>query len=252
MARRVVMLRAAAEHRKEQIEQLLSLRQEVQMERDTLTAQHRALSIEKAELKKDLGKLSRSQNLLNQERKNLNKSVAEAKNVISKMSSEQKRVVESKLEHQAELNNAKKELRRLQALAKDNKTGDSFSSKLTDLKLPVVGGKVKRYKGNMAEISGSEGAAVTSIYEGKVLDIKQNKVTNHYEIYIAHGKYITSYANLSAVSVAKNATVQKGQRIGTIGSAINLTTLETENKIVFGIYSPNPDEVMSAANCFKK
>ena len=84
------------------------------------------------------------------------------------------------------------------------------------------------------------------------MDIKQNKVTNYYEIYIAHGKYITSYANLSAVAVTKNSTVKMGQRIGTIGTAINLTTMETENKIVFGIYSPNPDEVMSAANCFKK
>ena len=252
MARRVAMLRAAAEQRKEQIEQLISLRQRVQMERDSLTVRRNELSAKRQELTKDLNKLSKNKQTLNQERKVLNNYVASTKKAISKMTSEQKRVVESKLEHQAELNNAKKELRRLQELAKNNKTGASFSSKLTDLNLPVVGGKVKRYKGNMAEILGNEGAAVTSIYEGKVLDIKQNKVTNYYEVYIAHGKYITSYANLSAVAVTKNSTVKMGQRIGTIGTAINLTTMETENKIVFGIYSPNPDETMSAANCFKK
>ena len=252
MTRRVAMLRAAAEHRKEQIKQLISLRQRVQMERDSLTVRRNELAAKKQELTKDLNKLSRNKQVLNKERKELNNYVASARQTISKMTSEQKRVVESKLEHQAELNNAKKELKRLQNLAKNNKTGASFSAKLTDLNLPVVGGKVKRYKGNMAEILGNEGAAVTSIYEGKVLDIKQNKVTNYYEVYIAHGKYITSYANLSAVAVAKNSIVKMGQRIGTIGTAINLSTMATENKIVFGIYSPNPDEVMSAENCFKK
>jgi murein DD-endopeptidase MepM/ murein hydrolase activator NlpD len=104
----------------------------------------------------------------------------------------------------------------------------------------------------MAEIVGPEGAAVTSIYEGKVVDIKRNKVTNKYDIFIAHGEYITSYANLSAVNVLKNAIVKKGERIGTIGSAVNITTMEMEYKIVFGIYAPSPDVKLSAANCFKK
>ena len=238
IARRIAMLRVATEYRIAQMKRVTKVRKDVQEER--------------ANLAKRKDELSATKRRLDNQRKRLKNDMASAKSAISKMTSEQKRVVESKLEHQAELNNAKKELKRLQELAKNNKTGASFSSKLTDLNLPVVGGKVKRYKGNMAEILGNEGAAVTSIYEGKVLDIKQNKVTNYYEIYIAHGKYITSYANLSAVAVTKNSTVKMGQRIGTIGTAINLTTLETENKIVFGIYSPNPDEVMSAANFFKK
>lgn len=238
MTRRVALLRAATEHRKAQIDHLLAVRQEVQQERDNLTKRREELSTTKTRL--------------DSQRKKLKENVASAKKSISKMTSEQKRVLESKLELQAELNNAKKELKRLQELARGNKAGSSFSSKTKALNLPVVGGKVKRYKGNMAEIIGKEGAAVTSIYEGKVLDIKQNKVTNYYEVYIAHGKYITSYANLSAVSVAKNSIVKRGQRIGTIGTAINLTTMETENKIVFGIYSPTTDEVVSAANCFKK
>jgi hypothetical protein len=28
--------------------------------------------------------------------------------------------------------------------------------------------------------------------------------------------------------------------------------MQPEYKMVFGIYSPNPKEIMSAANCFKK
>jgi septal ring factor EnvC (AmiA/AmiB activator) len=238
MANRVAKLRAATEHRKAQVERILLVRQEVQMERDTLTMRREELSATKKRL--------------DSQRQKLRNNVASAKKAISQMSDKQKQVLESKMEHEAMLTSAKKELKRLQTLAKNNKTGSSFSSKTRALNLPVVGGRVKRYKGNMAEIVGKEGATVTSIYEGKVLDIKQNKMTNYYEIYIAHGKYITSYANLSEVAITKNATVKKGQRIGTIGSAINLSTMEMEHKIVFGIYSPNPDEVMSAANCFKK
>ena len=153
------------------------------------------------------------------------------------------------MEHEEKLNAAIKELRKL---TKGNKAGASFSANTTALNLPVVGGKVKRYKGNMAEIVGKEGASVTSIYEGKVVDIKRNKVNNKYDVYIAHGEYITSYANLSAVSISKGVIVQKGQRIGTIGSAVNISTMEMEYKIVFGIYAPSPDVKMSAANCFKK
>jgi murein DD-endopeptidase MepM/ murein hydrolase activator NlpD len=104
----------------------------------------------------------------------------------------------------------------------------------------------------MAEIVGRQNAGVISIYAGKVLDIKRNRITNKYDVYVAHGEYISTYANLSEVSVEKGAKVAKNQRIGTIGSSVNLTTMEMEYKMVFGIYSPNPNEVMQASQCFKK
>ena len=44
----------------------------------------------------------------------------------------------------------------------------------------------------------------------------------------------------------------KNEKIGVIGTSVNLTTMQPEYKMVFGIYSPNPKEIMSAANCFKK
>ena len=235
IARRVVMLRVAAEYRIAQIKQISAVRSDVQAERNILTKRREELSTTKRRLDK--------------QRASLRADMAAAKKTVSKMSSKQQSVLRSKMEHEEKLNAAIKQLRKL---TKGNKAGASFSSSTTALNLPVAGGKVKRYKGNMAEITGKEGAAVTSIYEGKVVDVKRNKVNNKYDIFIAHGEYITSYANLSAVSVAKGAIVQKGQRIGTIGSAVNISTMEMEYKIVFGIYAPSPDVKMSAANCFKK
>ena len=235
MARRVAMLRVATEYRIEQIKKISAVRSDVQAERNTLAKRREELSATKRRL--------------DNQRKKLRSDMASAKKVVSSMSSKQQSVLRSKMEHEEKLNTAIKQLRKL---TKGNKAGASFSSSTTALNLPVAGGKVKRYKGNMAEIVGQEGAAVTSIYEGKVVDVKRNKVSNKYDIYIAHGEYITSYANLSSVSVAKDAIVKKGQRIGTIGSAVNISTMEMEYKIVFGIYAPSPDIKMSAANCFKK
>ena len=235
IARRVVMLRVATEYRIAQIKRVSAVRSDEQAERNLLAKRREELSATKRRLDKQRTKLKAD--------------MAAAKKAVNQMSNKEKSVLRSKMEHEEKLNNAIKQLRKL---TKGNKAGASFSSSTTALNLPVAGGKVKRYKGNMAEITGKEGAAVTSIYEGKVVDVKRNKVNNKYDIFIAHGEYITSYANLSAVSVAKGAIVQKGQRIGTIGSAVNISTMEMEYKIVFGIYAPSPDIVMSAANCFKK
>ncbi len=235
MARRVAMLRVATEYRIQQIKEVSAVRSDVQEERNTLAKRREELNATKRRL--------------DSQRKKLRSDMVAAKSSISKMSSKQQSLLRSKMEHEEKLNSAIIQLRKL---IKGNKAGASFSSETTALNLPVVGGKVKRYKGNMAEIVGKEGAAVTTIYEGKVVDIKRNKVNNKYDVYIAHGEYITSYANLSAVSVTKGAIVKRGQRIGTIGSAVNISTMEMEYKIVFGIYAPSPDVKLSAANCFKK
>ena len=235
MARRVAMLRVATEYRIAQIKRVSAVRSDVQKERNILNKRREELSATKRRLDK--------------QRANLRADMTTAKKTISTMSSKEQRVLRSKMEHEEKLNAAIKQLRKL---TKGNKAGASFSANTTALNLPVVGGKVKRYKGNMAEITGKEGTSVVSIYEGKIVDIKRNKVNNKYDVYIAHGEYITSYANLSAVSVAKGMVVQKGDNIGTIGSAVNISTMEMEYKIVFGIYAPSPDVKLSAANCFKK
>ncbi|MBO5687647.1 MAG: M23 family metallopeptidase, partial [Alistipes sp.] len=118
--------------------------------------------------------------------------------------------------------------------------------------LPVVGGRVKEYKGNMAVVTGVKGAAVRSIYDGKVVEVRRNRISGKYDVFVAHGEYITSYAGLDNVTVAKDAKVAKNGTIGVIGASVNLTSMQTEYRIVFGIYSPNPKETMRAADCFKK
>jgi murein DD-endopeptidase MepM/ murein hydrolase activator NlpD len=168
---------------------------------------------------------------------------------MQQLSSKERTALREKMQSEERLDAAIDALRRL---IKGNKEGASFSASTSNLNLPVKGGVVRRYKGNMAEIVGRKGAAVCSIYEGKVVEVKRNRISGQYDVFVAHGEYITSYANLSAASVAKGAIVQKGQRIGTIGSAVNISTMEMEYKIVFGIYAPSPDVKMSAANCFKK
>ncbi len=139
----------------------------------------------------------------------------------------------------------------LRKLTKGNTAGASFSSKTSGLRLPVAGGRVKRYRENMAEITGPKGAAVVSIYEGKVVEIKRNRITDKFDVFIAHGEYITSYANMGTVSVEKGQKVAKNQHIGTVGASVDVMTMSTEYKLVFGIYPPEPSQKLLAENCFK-
>ena len=85
-----------------------------------------------------------------------------------------------------------------------------------------------------------------------MVDVKRNRITNRYDVYIAHGQYITSYANLNSVSVAKGQTVAKNGAIGVIGPAVDLQTMKTEYKLVFGIYPPAGGKKMRASDCFRK
>lgn len=183
------------------------------------------------------------------QRRSLEKDADAAKREIRSMSQRERAALQSKLQKEQQLSVAIDELRKL---TKGNREGASFTGKTAGLNLPVAGGSVKRYKGNMAEIAGPKGAAVRSIYEGKVVEVKRNRITAKYDVFVAHGEYITSYANLGAVAVEKGAKVAKNQQIGTIGASVNALTMEPEYKIVFGIYSPDPKETLSAANCFKK
>ena len=235
IARRIVNLREMAAARKEQLAVIDSLNRQVAHEKQLLEERHRSLD-------------SVSQQLTRQ-RSNLERDAREARNSLQRLSSREKSALQRKLQQEEQLQTAIAELRKL---TKGNKEGASFSSKTSGLHLPVVGGKVKRYKGNMAEITGPRGAVVRSIYEGKVVDVKQNRITGKYEVYVAHGEYITTYSNLSSIQVAKGGKIARDGAIGTIGSAMDVTTMATEYKIVFGIYPPNPNTKMLASDCFKK
>lgn len=228
-ARRITMLRSAASFRQQQIEKVTAVRKDVEVEREKLSNERKELNAVKKQL--DI------------ERKKLNADVAAAKKSIDQMSAKEKEVLKAKAENERLNKLDANELSRLRARAKGNKAGSSFGqgkdfAKGKKLKLPVENGSVALYKGNMAEIIGNKGAAVTSIYEGKVLDIKRNKVTNKYDVFIAHGEYITTYSNLLEVSISAGDIVKTNQRIGTIGAMFDLSTGEFKYKMVFGLISP--------------
>ncbi len=186
---------------------------------------------------------------ITRQKNSIQRDVNSARSDLSKMSKKEREALQAKALQEQKLSTAIEELRRL---SKGNTKGASFSAKTSNLNLPVRGGRVKRYMDNMAEVVGAEGADVLSIYEGKVVDVKQNRITSKYDIYVAHGEYITSYAGLKSSKVAKGEIVVKNQTIGQVGAAVDIITMNTEYKSVFGIYPPSPTQKMKASDCFKK
>ena len=69
---------------------------------------------------------------------------------------------------------------------------------------------------------------------------------------MAQGEYITSYANLGSIFFEKGQKVARNETLGAIGSAVDIATMETEYKLVFGIYPPDPNQKMRAEDCFKR
>lgn len=234
-ARRIANIRSVAEVRKARIRLIDSLSDKVLRERA-------ALNDKRADLEATRRKTE-------QHRDRLKGDVAAVQREIKKLTADERRSLREKVEAEENLDAAVAALRKM---TKGNTAGASFSAKTTGLTLPVVGGTVREYKKNMAEIVGKKGSRVRSIYEGKVIDIRQNKVTGMWDIFIAHGEYITSYSNLADVKVKVKDVVVEKQTIGTIGAAINITSAQIEYRMVFGIYAPNPKQVLKASDCFKR
>ena len=235
MARRIATLRATAALREQRLRDISALALRIRREQIELAARQRSLD-----------SVSRS---LEAQRRDLERDARDARAEVAQLSQKEKNALQRKTAQQQQLDAAISQLRKL---IKGNKAGASFSSKTSGLHLPVEKGRVKRYRGNMAEITGPRGANVISIYDGKVVEIKRNRITDKYDVFVAHGEYITSYANLATICVEKGSTVAKNGRLGTIGAMVDPLTLETEYKLVFGIYPPDPAQKMSAEKCFKK
>ncbi len=235
VARRIAALREMASLRERKLHEIADLSDRVRREKEELDLRNRSLD-------------SVTRKLASQ-KQSLERDARNARASIRQLSQKEKSALQRKLSQEQQLDVAINELRKL---TKGNTAGASFSTKTTGLRLPVAGGRVKRYKENIAEITGPKGAQVISIYEGKVVDIKRNRITSKYDVYVAHGEYITSYANMGTVCVEKNQKVARNQQLGTIGSALDVMKMETEYKLVFGIYPPNPNEKMRAENCFRK
>lgn len=235
VARKITALREVASLRERKLRDIEELTVQVRHEKEELDLRKRSLD-------------SVTRNLSAQ-REKLQRDARNAKASIRSLSQKEKQALQRKISQEQQLDVAISELRKL---TKGNTEGASFSAKTSGLRLPVTAGRVKRYKENMAEITGPKGAHVISIYDGKVVDIKRNRITNKYDVYVAHGEYITSYANLGTISVEKGQKVARNAQLGTIGSSVNVMTMETEYKLVFGIYPPNPGQKMRAEECFKK
>ena len=234
-ARRIANIRAMAVLREERLLRMDSLAKSIEEQQASLTERRRTLD--------DVQRKAEAQ------RKKLQGDVSSAKKAMSQLSKREQAALKEKMASEERLDAAIDALRKL---TKGNSVGASFSRTTSNLNLPVVGGRVKEYKGNMAEILGEKGAAVRSIYEGKVVEVRRNRISGKYDVFVAHGEYITSYANLDNVVVRKDQKIEKNGTLGEVGASVNLTTMNTEYKMVFGIYSPNPKEVLRAANCFKK
>ena len=234
-ARRIANIRAIAVLREERLHRMDSLSKSVEEQQTSLAERRRTLD--------DVQRKAESQ------RKKLQNDVTSAQKAMNQLSKREQAALKEKMESEERLDAAIDALRKL---TKGNSVGASFSRNTSNLNLPVVGGRVREYKGNMAEIVGEKGADVRSIYEGKVVEVRRNRITGKYDVFVAHGEYITSYANLDNVVVRKDQKIAKNGTIGEVGASVNLTTMKTEYKMVFGIYSPNPKEVLRAANCFKK
>ncbi len=233
--RRMSALREAAALRERKLQEIGRLSAEVKEKQELLN--HRKQAVDS---------VSRS---LTSQREKLRRDAHNARASVKQLSQQEKTALKRKQAQEEQLGIAISELRKF---TKGNTEGASFSARTSGLRLPVTAGRVKRYKGNMAEIVGPKGAHVIAIYEGKIVEIKRNRITNKYDVFVAHGEYITSYANLGSVCVEKGQKIAKNGQLGVIGSSVDVLTMETEYKLIFGIYPPNPGQQMLAANCFKK
>lgn len=103
---------------------------------------------------------------------------------------------------------------------------DNFEKNKGKLPWPIDKGNIKINFGNYSipntKIKGTnpgltmeteQGGAVKAIFDGEVVAIFD--VEGEWNILVRHGKYFTTYGNLSTTSVAKGGKVKTGQVIGT-------------------------------------
>ena len=119
----------------------------------------------------------------------------------------------------------------LELNARDVKLGADFSNNKGKLPWPVDKSFIKipfgRYKvegftnifdDNPGLTIGTQvGSTVKSVFDGEVMAI--HNYGEAAAVVVRHGKYITTYSNLSGVNVSKGATVRTGQTIGSAGEA---------------------------------
>jgi murein hydrolase activator len=114
----------------------------------------------------------------------------------------------------------------LEGLAETKKISSSFSTSKGRLPFPVDGGYVVTGFGTQTvpgtslkfvnpgiSIEGPVGAVVKAIFDGEVYAINVEG-GGIYTIYIRHGKYISTYSNVTNITINKGDRVTTGQTIG--------------------------------------
>ncbi len=233
-ARRISDFRAVSDLRARQMQHITTLSGELALQRIALSDRQR-----------ELDSVKRS---LAGQREQLQQDSGEARERLEKFTEEEKRALRAQETRRAQLEVASDELRRL---SRGNLEGAAFSAKTSGLRIPVAGGRAKLYKENTAEFTGGKGAQITAIHDGKVVDVRRNRLTQKFEVYIAHGEYVSTYANLSAVTVSTGTVVARNQAIGVIGSWVDAKTLAAEYKLNFGIFPPKADQKLQARSLFQ-
>jgi septal ring factor EnvC (AmiA/AmiB activator) len=81
----------------------------------------------------------------------------------------------------------------------------------------IEGTKIKGDNPGITISTQSAGQSVKTVFDGEVVAV--HNLGDVQAVIIRHGKYFTSYSNLSAASVSKGTNVTKGQVIGRTGGA---------------------------------
>ncbi|MBO9658214.1 MAG: peptidoglycan DD-metalloendopeptidase family protein [Chitinophagaceae bacterium] len=85
-----------------------------------------------------------------------------------------------------------------------------------------------------------QGAAVKAVFDGVVSAV--HNYGDGAAIIIRHGKYYTSYANLSGVNVSKGATVKRGQVIGKAGDSDDASNGRIDFMLLIESKNVNPQQ----------
>ena len=136
----------------------------------------------------------------------------------------------------------------------DIKLSGEFQTNKGKLPWPVDNGfvsihfgkyQVEELKGIYGESSGitiiteGSGQTVKSVFDGEVVAV--HDLGDSKAVFIKHGKYLTSYGNLSTVTVAKGSKVTTGQALGRNASADNGSGGQMDFMLLIEAKEQNPE-----------
>lgn len=180
------------------------------------------------------------------ERRRLEADRSEAQRSYNTLTRREQQAITQQREQQQLLDAA---VAQLQTMLRGNTVGASFSSSTRGLNLPVEGGRLTQ-QGFAGTITGTRGADVRTIYDGRVEEIQHNARSNHYTVFLGYGEHVVIYTNLSSVCVTKGQTVRRDQKIGTIGAGIDHNG-QQYYYMQIAVYEPNSRQQLYVSDFFR-